>query len=1225
MALSLFRTTMKVLINTLMFFAIFGPSIEPPEKTEIAQLEPAPSHKVNWLAAMFLFLAFLSLMVTPPQIANKKSAFTATTSKTILDSGASHIFLTDRNEFYSMTPCSGQIATAGGRSSYTHVGPSKWAQNSFYAPDFKSSLISISVIAKDKGAALVFDENCACIVPREHVRFSSKPNIIARVEDGLYVVDKKHQETMSALAVGKPNSKKLSVLAKLHRRLGHVNVRKIINAVCDGFLVGVTLTKEEVANARHFSCAICNLFKTKRKPRKRGVVNSEAAQFLIPLLTVHSDTIGPFIPKSQMGFRYVHAFTERSARYAICFCMRKKSDALAALKKYKPRVELEFAKLTGKHHKLKCLVTDKAKELISWEWTSYSIESGLHNAQTAPYSASQNGLEERSGGKICTMARTMLAGAPHVPNSLWPYAVRFACWVWNHLPNEFFSPKVSPYQRLTHKAPNLQQMHQFGALCTAHLVGSEVPRGKIAATAVEVYYLGRHPTSQSHCVWDPVSKKVYDRKDVNFTDNIHDTEVELVDLKATAEKLANHPKLVIEGLDDSDDEEENDGQKLPNIPYYNPYKNFYRIPDAKDIDAPNINPIPDGNDAVNRPDLIIPPRPATPAADDLKDQGAVDSKTPVTKTKKVGFDLPDDHIDRKHQRKSKRNRTKPGKWWEANGVNLTEAEVNSFINNARAFVADVENEVIYDNEPKTIAEALEIDRRTGTTHWADAIRYEFRRCIKMRIWRVRNRCRHHHVITTRWVFKHKNPGTKYERYRARLVAHGYKTISGVEYDPDECYAPVARYESIRVLLALAAAHNLIIYDADIKSAYLFAKLPKPTFVELPAGFNASAIPPGINDPILQLNFALYGLKNSGHLWHKQFHEYLTKIGCRRMISDNCIYVLRRCNSWLAFALFVDNLFIVAKCQQILIYLITALQAKYEITHGPLEQGLGMEITLVNDGIRLTCEKYIDKIRQKFIENEPKEYKATTPLPTNFILSKKVLEGDAPANKGDFFAIVGCINRANQTCRPDVCFAAYALSRFSNAPTVRHYKYALHTIKYLAKYPKRGITYHSKTPNPPLITFADASHNAVPSTSRSITGFAVYLLGGLIYWKTASQTVLALSPNESEYIALSMAAQASMFVRMLAQELGIGIDKFKVTYIFGDNKGANAMAQTNGTTKRTRHVRIKFHHIRELVAERAISIQKIASEDQPADVLTKPLAEIQHAKLTQRCSWKITRL
>lgn len=139
------------------------------------------------------------------------------------------------------------------------------------------------------------------------------------------------------------------------------------------------------------------------------------------------------------------------------------------------------------------------------------------------------------------------------------------------------------------------------------------------------------------------------------------------------------------------------------------------------------------------------------------------------------------------------------------------------------------------------------------------------------------------AVKSKWVFKHKADG----RFRARLVAKGFTQVHGVDYD--ETFSPVARFETLRFLLALAAQEDWEIHGMDVKPAFLHGDLDEEIYMEQPEGF----VVPGMEDKVARLLKALYGLKQASRAWNTQIDAILKELGFTRLYSDTGIYVYRR--------------------------------------------------------------------------------------------------------------------------------------------------------------------------------------------------------------------------------------------------------------------------------------------------------------------------------------------
>jgi hypothetical protein len=146
------------------------------------------------------------------------------------------------------------------------------------------------------------------------------------------------------------------------------------------------------------------------------------------------------------------------------------------------------------------------------------------------------------------------------------------------------------------------------------------------------------------------------------------------------------------------------------------------------------------------------------------------------------------------------------------------------------------------------------------------------------------------IVGTRWVFaRQADENGTYSRFKARLVAKGYLEKYGLDYD--EVYAPVAKYTSIRLQLAIAAEKEFKVFQDDVKAAYLNAPLDQPKWIRLPDG------------KVVFLKKALYGLKESGRCWFKLFEKFMIENGFTQSKADKCIFFCQN----MILGLYVDDI------------------------------------------------------------------------------------------------------------------------------------------------------------------------------------------------------------------------------------------------------------------------------------------------------------------------------
>ena len=218
-------------------------------------------------------------------------------------------------------------------------------------------------------------------------------------------------------------------------------------------------------------------------------------------------------------------------------------------------------------------------------------------------------------------------------------------------------------------------------------------------------------------------------------------------------------------------------------------------------------------------------------------------------------------------------------------------------------------------------------------------------------------------------------------------------------------------------------------------------------------------------------------------------------------------------------------------------------------------------------------------------------------------------------------VVGALNYLAHSTRPDIAHAVQRVSQYSQNPGAKHWAAVKQILRYLAGTRAMGLSFSSGTQSAaagtlqPLVSYVDASHGSCTDTMRSTTGWVLGLgEGNWIDWSTRKQPVVALSSCEAEYMALSTAAQgvlwAQQFLAEVAQVAGVPLSAAaaepSTLRMFGDNKSAIAMAVNNSAHQSSRHIRLRYHFIREQVEGGTLKLQWVPTTQQLADVLTKPL-------------------
>nr|KYP76214.1 Copia protein [Cajanus cajan] len=317
-------------------------------------------------------------------------------------------------------------------------------------------------------------------------------------------------------------------------------------------------------------------------------------------------------------------------------------------------------------------------------------------------------------------------------------------------------------------------------------------------------------------------------------------------------------------------------------------------------------------------------------------------------------------------------------------------------------------------------------------------------------WERTSKPKDKHVIGVKWVYKTKlNPDGSIHKHKAKLVVKGYSQMAGVDYG--DTFAPVARHETIRLIVALEAQYGWKIFHLDVKSAFLNEVLQEEIYVVQPDSF----IVVGHEEKVYRLHKALYGLKQAPRAWYSRIDSHFLQINSRRSQNEPTLYV-KDCGNGkkIVVFLYVDDLLITSDGVDEIEEFKNSMLQVFEMTYlGVMRYFLGMEVHQIDDGIFLSQKKYANDLLKKFkLENcNP----VSTPLAVNEKLSKA--DGDAKADVTQYRSLVGSLLYLTAT-RPDLMFCSSLLSRFMHSPSLTHFGVGKRVLRYLKGTADFGIWY-----------------------------------------------------------------------------------------------------------------------------------------------------------------------
>jgi hypothetical protein len=494
------------------------------------------------------------------------------------------------------------------------------------------------------------------------------------------------------------------------------------------------------------------------------------------------------------------------------------------------------------------------------------------------------------------------------------------------------------------------------------------------------------------------------------------------------------------------------------------------------------------------------------------------------------------------------------------------------------------------SDPQQYGEAAEKEE------WQKAMLEEVKSIEKNGTWEMVDLPEGKNAIGLKWVFKTKFAADgSLQKYKARLVAKGYAQQYGIDFE--ETFSPVVRFETVRLVLALAAQLQWPIYQFDVKSAFLNGDLHEEVYVTQPEGF----IKEGNETKVYKLKKALYGLKQAPRAWYSKIDGYFQEKGYMRSENEPTLYVKKEGNDFIIVCLYVDDIIYTSSSTYLVDEFKTQMMNEFEMSDmGLLHYFLGLEVYQVEGEIFLSQKKYARDLLDKFgmLNCKP----ATTPMNMNEKLQQE--DGEELVDARRFRSLVGGLIYLTHS-RPDIAFVVGVISRFMQQPSKVHYGAAKRVLRYIAGTLEYGIWY-SKVPDFKLCGFTDSDWASSLDDRRSVSANVFTLGSGVVTWSSKKQATTALSTTEAEYIAAASAACQAVWLRRMLADLQQ--DQQGATEIFCDNKSTISIARNPAFHGRTKHIELRHHFIRELIAEGKITLKYCSTQEQLADILTKALSK-----------------
>nr|GEY26423.1 putative ribonuclease H-like domain-containing protein [Tanacetum cinerariifolium] len=396
---------------------------------------------------------------------------------------------------------------------------------------------------------------------------------------------------------------------------------------------------------------------------------------------------------------------------------------------------------------------------------------------------------------------------------------------------------------------------------------------------------------------------------------------------------------------------------------------------------------------------------------------------------------------------------------------------------------DVGSEVDFNNLETTITELLQFKMQ--------------------KVWVLVDLPHRKRAIGTKWVFRNKKDERGIAvRNKAQLVAQGHTHEEGIDYE--EVFAPVERIEAVRLFLAYASFMGFMVYQIDVKSAFLYGTIEEEVYVCQPLGFEDPDYP----DKVYKVVKALYGLQQAPRAWYETLANYLLENGFQRGKIDQTLFTKRQKDDILLVQIYVDDIIFGSTNKDLCKAFEKLIKDKFQMSSmGELTFFLGLQVKQKKDGIFISQDKYVTEILRKFGLTDGKS--ASTSIDTEKPLLKDLDGKDVDMHT--YRLMIGSLMYLTSS-RPNVMFEVCACARFQVTPKASHLHAVKRIFRYLKGKPYLGFWYPKDSPFN-LVAYSDSDYAGASLDRKSTTGGCQFLGCRLISWQCKRQTVVATSSTK----------------------------------------------------------------------------------------------------------------
>jgi hypothetical protein len=1045
--------------------------------------------------------------------------------------------------------------------------------NVLYIANISEGLISIPAMC-DAGGKVTFAKD-GCVL-----QLKSITHTLPRKNERLYKAFITHYSPSDfiGLAEHTPKAEVERLIQRTHINLGHADKKPIWNAIRKKKINAPGLTNSLIKKVIK-KCLVCQMSKAYAKP-----VPKTASQKATKVgQRTHGDYSGKH-KRTVHGENGFSLYIDEFSRWLDIKLVKHRDEVQEHFKQYVSNLATIF------DVQVKGLRTDSAREYIEdREFAKWIFDEGIHQQSSCPYAQFQNGFAERTMRTIVGMTASMLLqSSVHI--RYWGYALKCAVYIWNRLPTGT-NKGITPLERMAGVVPDYSFLHPFG--CEVIVRTDNDLQMKFHNKGNRHIFLGYDLRSKGYLTLSIDSGKIFVRahRDCEFND-----ETFPLRSKRIRDLIYEEP-IMHQDLFESP---KPTPHSIPEVPIDLREEEDLSDPDEAEIveewlslrDQEGVTSLDPSSDQEGGATLV--PLPVQEGENPMYEpevDPVVTQLGAMVRTLRPSVFLKEtrDMVQESNARVLRSgNRYMVRETEEVNLCIEIEAATDVIL-----FVQNLQT-------PKSFQQAMHLPE---ALKWREACDLEIAAIKAMKTYLLVHRKQVPSNKTIKrpvWAFKLKHDG----RFKARLCFPGNHQKFGEDYT--ETYSPVLKISSMRLLLAFVRKLGGVTAHLDAPNAFLNGDMEEDeVYMEQPEGYNDPEFP----NHVCRLLKALYGLKQAPLRWNSKLNLSLVNdLKLTRHSHDPCVYYrFNQDGTWIITLVYVDDIILGGTTDEVN-RAITVLKDSYKCVNlGPISRYIGISIVDQKDGYFLNQSDEIERMLRKFDMWDVKS--TTTPFDTN--LDHSNVKDAPPFDSTKYRSAIGSLLWFAVCTRPDIMFMVNALAQFQSAPTTRAYTAVKHIFRYLRGTLHLGILI--KGDDSPLTAYTDSSHGDKLLGRKSATGALYMFAGSPVHWICRKQRHVTISSTEAELVSLSAGCMDLRWLQHMMKPLVFPdqvVTKNSTTglktTVYVDNRSCKCIAENSSISNRTKHIDIRHFYVRELYAQKLISIVWIPSTDNLADIFTKAI-------------------